>query len=230
MKIALAQIRSYSGDVNRNIETHIKFINRAVGENVDLIVFPELSLTNYEPSIVSEVNFEFDDIRLDVFERMSEENAIVICVGLPLKTENGINICMMIFEKGKRRAYSKQWLHIDEKEFFIEGVGQEYIEIKGKVIAPAICYESMQVGHIENLNREIDLYLASVSKTKDGMERAYKYYENLAKSRGINVAVVNSIGESDNFIAAGLSGVWDKNGELKVSLNDGENMLIFEAE
>lgn len=230
MKIALAQIRSYSGDLSRNIETHIKLINRVVGENVDLIVFPELSLTNYEPNIVREVNFEFDDFRLDVFERMSEENAIVICVGLPLKTENGISICMMIFEKGVRRAYSKQCLHIDEKEYFVEGVGQEYIEIKGKVIAPAICYESMQTGHFENLNKKIDLYLASVSKTKEGMERAYEYYENLAKNKGINVAVVNSIGDSDNFIAAGLSGVWNKKGELKASLNDEDNMLIFEVE
>lgn len=229
MKIALAQMRSYSGDVSRNIETHIKYINRAVGENVDLIVFPESSLTNYEPSIVREVNFEFDDFRLDVFERMSEDSEIVICVGLPLKAENGISICMMIFDKGKRRAYSKQWLHIDEKDFFIEGVGQEYIEIKGKVIAPAICYESMQTGHFENLNKKIDLYLASVSKTKEGMERAYEYYENLAKNKGINVAVVNSIGEGDNFIAAGLSGVWNKKGELIASLIDEENMLIFEV-
>lgn len=41
---------------------------------------------------------------------------------------------------------------------------------------------------------------------------------------------MNSIGESDNFIAAGLSGIWVKKGELMASLDEEENMLIFEVE
>ncbi|HYA48935.1 MAG TPA: nitrilase-related carbon-nitrogen hydrolase [Burkholderiales bacterium] len=47
MKVALAQIAPRLGDVGRNLETHLEFINKARRAKVDLLVFPELSLTGY---------------------------------------------------------------------------------------------------------------------------------------------------------------------------------------
>jgi predicted amidohydrolase len=45
--IALAQIATKLGDVNANLEKHLELIRQAVSSGVDLIVFPELSLTGY---------------------------------------------------------------------------------------------------------------------------------------------------------------------------------------
>lgn len=47
MKVALAQIAPSLGDVDRNLETHLEFIDKARRAKVDLLVFPELSLTGY---------------------------------------------------------------------------------------------------------------------------------------------------------------------------------------
>lgn len=47
MKVALAQIAPNLGDVDRNLETHLEFIDKARRAKVDLLVFPELSLTGY---------------------------------------------------------------------------------------------------------------------------------------------------------------------------------------
>jgi NAD+ synthase (glutamine-hydrolysing) len=45
--IALAQIATKLGDVNANLEKHLELTRQAVSSGVDLIVFPELSLTGY---------------------------------------------------------------------------------------------------------------------------------------------------------------------------------------
>ena len=47
LRVGLAQIDCRLGDVEANVERHLAWIERARGEGVDLLVFPELSLTGY---------------------------------------------------------------------------------------------------------------------------------------------------------------------------------------
>jgi predicted amidohydrolase len=47
LRIGLAQIDCRLGDVERNAERHLEWIERAREAEVDLLVFPELSLTGY---------------------------------------------------------------------------------------------------------------------------------------------------------------------------------------
>jgi predicted amidohydrolase len=45
MRVALAQFESAAGDLDKNLERHLEWIQRAVGEGAELVVFPELGLT-----------------------------------------------------------------------------------------------------------------------------------------------------------------------------------------
>jgi len=47
MKIALAQVAPCLGDLSRNFDLHRQFVEKARKNKVDLLVFPELSLTGY---------------------------------------------------------------------------------------------------------------------------------------------------------------------------------------
>jgi predicted amidohydrolase len=47
LTIALAQIATHLGDVEANLEKHLSLVHEAKASGVDLIVFPELSLTGY---------------------------------------------------------------------------------------------------------------------------------------------------------------------------------------
>lgn len=47
VKISLAQINPVLGDINRNLEKHLEFIDNAIKDKSHLIVFPELSMTGY---------------------------------------------------------------------------------------------------------------------------------------------------------------------------------------
>jgi predicted amidohydrolase len=47
MKVALAQVSSRLGDIDKNLERHIYFVEKARRKKANLVVFPELSLTGY---------------------------------------------------------------------------------------------------------------------------------------------------------------------------------------
>src|SRR5438445_279744 len=46
-KLGMAQINTALGNVNANLEKHLEYIDRARAAKVDLLCFPELSLTGY---------------------------------------------------------------------------------------------------------------------------------------------------------------------------------------
>lgn len=56
MKVALAQASPHLGDVKKNVEIHLEFVEKARRDKADLLIFPELSLTGYTlKDIVEEV-------------------------------------------------------------------------------------------------------------------------------------------------------------------------------
>ena len=233
MNIAIAQIKPLKGDISANIEKHIKFIELAVSLNANAVFFPELSLTAYEPELAKDLATRKDDKRFDVFQEISDLKNITIGVGFPLKTESGIQISMLIFQPNKESiSYSKQLLHEDELPYFENGKGQEIIEIDNQKIIPAICYESLQTEHAQKAS-ELggEIYLASVAKSQNGIEKAFVHYPNIAKKYNMPVLMANCIGECDNFVSVGYSAVWTKEGKLANQLdNKNEGIIIFNTE
>lgn len=233
MKIAVVQLECKKGDISYNISKHIELIKLAIENKVDLIIFPELSIINYEPTIANEINFTLDDKRLNIFQELSDKFNIIIGIGLPLITKNGINISLIFFEKDmKRKMYSKQFIHSDEMPYFTEGDKQLYLEKNDIKIAPAICYESMLEKHHELVfNNGANVYLVSVAKSKDGVNKSYNLYPKISTKYSTYVLMSNFIGESDNFINYGNSGIWNKKGELMCNFDEKEEgILIIDIE
>jgi predicted amidohydrolase len=51
--LAVAQSASTRGDIEANVETHVRFAETARRHGARLSLFPELSLTGYEPDIAT---------------------------------------------------------------------------------------------------------------------------------------------------------------------------------
>lgn len=64
MKISIAQIEPVKGDIERNLARHLLFIEAALEKKADFIMFPELSLTGYEPELAEELATDAGDERL----------------------------------------------------------------------------------------------------------------------------------------------------------------------
>lgn len=233
MKIAIAQTRSIKADVSANIETHVRLVELAIDLNATAIFFPELSLTGYEPELANGLVISANDSRLDVFQHFSDENTIIIGLGLPTKSETGIRISMVIFQPNQAvQTYSKQQLHLDELPYFESGSEQLFITSYQTKIAPAICYESLQPEHAENaFNLGATVYLTSVAKPENGFKKAELHYPGVAMKYAMPVLMSNCVGFCDNFLSVGKSSVWTKQGELAGQLDDNtEGLLIYDTE
>jgi predicted amidohydrolase len=233
MKICIAQSSSIKGSIPANIDLHLKFIHLAIKHNSGAIFFPELSLTGYEPERAKELATSENDSRLEVFQQLSDKSEIIIGLGLPTISGSKIRISMIIFAPNKpRQVYSKQILHTDEFPFFEEGNNQLIIKTNNKKIAPAICYESLQLNHAEKaLKLGANLYLASAAKPVMGVKKAFEHYPLIAKQFEMPVLMANSVGFCDNFLSPGQSSVWNKKGELVGQLDDkSEGILVFDTE
>lgn len=232
MKIGVAQIKPVKGDVDRNITLHNEFIDLAISHKVDLIVFPELSLTNYEPELAKDLATTAEDTRFNGLQKWSDTYQISICVGMPVKTDEGTTISMLIFQPlTDSQTYSKQYLHPDEEPYFVNGKDQLFLTIEGLKIAPAICYESLLPKHSANAaNKGANIYMASVAKSKDGIDKAHKHFMHIAKEYGMIVVMANNVGYCDNFLAYGNSAVWGNMGKLLAHLDhESEGILIFDT-
>jgi predicted amidohydrolase len=231
MKITLVQIEAIPGNVEKNIEKHLRFIERAAAHQPDLIAFPELSLTGYEPELAGALATDENDARLQVFRDWSKRNQVSIAVGLPLRAPEGIYIGMLIFHPdGNLQVYRKQMLHEDEKPFFIAGKTQILLEIKGVKVAPAICYEAFQEPHLLRcLDLGADVYLASVSKHFQGLRQAYDFIREKAQKHALPIIMVNSVGYCDNFLSAGGTSAWASNGILRHQLGYAEESILVYA-
>ena len=233
MRICLAQTRSEKGEIQLNIENHLKCIERAIGLNTDLIVFPELSITNYEPELANKLATHVDDTIFNPFQELADKHQITIGIGMPTKAANGINISILIFQACKKRlVYSKQMLHSDELPYFVGGDNQVFLHIKGKKIAFGICYETLQREHfVHAKEHNADIYIASVAKPDRGTDKAYLHFPSISKEFQTPILMCNSIGYADNFLSNGLSSVWNKRGELIGQLDTmRQGLLIYDTE
>lgn len=229
MILAAAQIRSLPGDVETNVAAHLHWIDLAAESGAGLVLFPELSLTGYEPRLAYGLKMEADDARLDVFQDAADRHEMVIAVGAPLLQGKGVGIGMVIFQPEKpRMPYVKQRLHNDELPFFTAGSTDVLFRLEGRAFAPAICYESLKASHAGSASRRgATVYLASVAKSATGVAKTETHYPSIARRFGLTVLMANAVGPCDDFEAAGASAAWNASGMMAGPMPaDGEGLLV----
>lgn len=228
MKICVAQTKPIKGNIQANIEDHKKMINLAIAEKAAMIIFPELSLTGYEPALAKKLATNKDDPRLDDFQALSNTHNIIIGVGMPTKAKAGNCITMIIFQPHKERlTYSKKYLHADEEPFFVSDDNFSCLKVDNANIGFAICYELSVPQHSEDAYKSgAEIYIASVAKTANGVEKSFQTLPEIAVKYGMTVLFSNSVGPSDDFISAGNSAAWNDKGHLLGKLNNTETGIL----
>jgi predicted amidohydrolase len=253
MKICVAQTKSVKGDIATNIIHHKKLIGLAVAADADMIFFPELSITGYEPELAKELATDKDDIQFDEFQDLSDDKNITIGIGMPVvakagtstekqetgnskneanQTGSGIMIGMIIFQPGRaRQVYCKQYLHADENPYFIQGDNQVYLSADEDKLGLSICYEISVPEHSENVHRNgATIYISSVAKTAEGMKKAAEILPAMARNYSMTVLLANCVGHCDNFDSVGMSSVWNNKGLLLGQLDDrNEGILVLDT-
>lgn len=232
MKIAVAQTRPVIGEVDANLLKHQQMIEQAAALGAGMVVFPELSLTGYEPGLANELATDQQDPRFEPLQVLSDQYGIIIGVGMPIAVAGALpHIGLIVFQPvGPRITYAKQYLHADEVPYFSPGNQQVYLEAGRYRVGLAICYELSVPEHAANVyEEEADIYLVSEAKTVTGVEKAINTLTDISRRYGMAVLMSNCVGVCDKVVCGGRSAVWDNKGTLVSELEaDNEGILVLD--
>lgn len=232
MRVAVVQTQPAACAIDVNVKAHEIWVKKVADRGADMVFFPELSITGYEPKHAHRLTLRADDARLDVFQMLSHALRITIGMGVPTSDGENVRISMLVFQPNAARiVYSKQHLHADEQPFFVAGSGQVLLAGPGGAVAPAICYESLLDEHCEAaVELGATVYVASVAKSASGLVKAEAHYPEIARRHSLPVLMANCVGRCDGFEAAGASAVWNARGERVARLpSGGEGALLFDT-
>ena len=151
MKIALAQISPKLGNLDQNFQMHVENIQKAKNNNVDLLIFPELSLTGYTlKDMVEEIAI---DPRTDpLFKKLGGlSNEISFVVGFVEEKEKGLFFnSAAFFSKGKishihRKIYLPTYGMFEELKFFGQGKNFNSFTTPFGKTGMLICYDFLHI-------------------------------------------------------------------------------------
>src|SRR5919201_697361 len=150
MRLALAQINTVVGDLDRNRDRIVARIREAKEEGADLVLFPELAVTGYPPEdLLLRPGF------VRAAERALEEIAratrnIVALVGVPILERDLYNACAVCTAGEVKALYRKRFLPnygvFDEDRYFAPGHDLVLLEHGGTLIGPTVCEDLWQPG------------------------------------------------------------------------------------
>ncbi len=82
--IALAQTNPIRGDIERNLAKHIGCISESASHGADVVVFPELSITGYEPDLLAALALSRSSSVVSELVNAAIRAGVIIIAGIPL--------------------------------------------------------------------------------------------------------------------------------------------------
>ncbi len=147
MKIAVAQIKCSLGDVFANIEQIASLSQKAAKKGSEVIVFPEMTDTGYEMSVVREKASSWDEAPLHSIQKIATDHRIHVICGISEKEGEHIYNSIVAFDPtgkllGKyRKIHLAAYPPLDEDSCFSPGNTLAIIEIGDMKWGLMICYD-----------------------------------------------------------------------------------------
>jgi len=244
--VGLAQCDSVLGDVAANARRHREWIDRAHSAEVDLLVFPELSLTGYLlQDMVPEVSRSPDDpVLLDLASAAGE---MAICVGgIEESPGHGQYIASFYIESGRvahvhRKAYLASYGVFDEARYVGEGGRIAAADTRFGRVGFCICEDAwhpslVSLLMLDGANIVVVQTASPVRDLREGdiPRNALTWQDTLrtyARLYGSYILFCNRVGTEDGLVFWGRSVVLGPEGEILAEgpLYD-EELLVAELD
>ena len=229
MIIAIAQIDITWEDSNENMKTVEDFVKKALENEVELILFPEMALTGFTMDINKLLLSEYEIISW--IKKIAVNNNINIGIGFAIKVdEKGKNKYVIVSKEGKiLTTYTKMhpFSYSGEDKKYYSGDEICICKIEEFNIAPFICYDLRfpEIFQLASKEAQIITVAASWPKSRE------QHWITLLKARAIEnqcyVIGINRVGSGDGVQYNGASIFVSPNGEILNEINS-EEMLIIE--
>ncbi|WP_273826297.1 carbon-nitrogen hydrolase family protein [Pseudomonas asplenii] len=216
LTIAAAQSCSLAGDLQGNLQRHLRFMQQAAERGVQLLVFPELSLTGYEPSLAAALAITPDAEVLQPLSDLARELRLVTVVGLPIRRSPAAPLLIgaLTFNvEGSRQLYSKQHLHEGEEQVFSPGAGGAALALGADTVALSVCADFSHASHALQAARSgANLYASGVLISENGYPADSALLQGYAREYDMAVLMANHGGTTGGWAAAGRSAIWAAGG------------------
>ncbi len=143
LRIGTATIRTKVADTTHNTSQIVAIIEKALLQDVQIVVFPELSISGYTCNDLFHQQHLLDHslIALDEIRKATENKDIVTIVGCPVPLTNGLFNVAFVISKGTIiggtvKQFIPNYSEFYEKRWFASGkqLIDEYVVIQGKQI------------------------------------------------------------------------------------------------
>jgi len=238
VKIAAAQIHLYP-EVEQNLENITNWTQKASSQGVDLINFPETSLTGFFFDGVSQLNEKKIRLAIDKLERLAIELGINIVVGTPYWWEGHLyNSVVVLLADGRRLFYHKNNLVSYEQKYFATGSNLLTFELMSLTLGTIICRDQsfpMLAGRIKKAGAQVLLiscahyYPPAEARLKIDKNRALPIAR--ASENGFFVCKANAVGSYRGQINLGHSMIVGPNGVVIAEGGETqEELLTFDID
>ena len=229
LTLAAAQAPSERGDLDKNVSEHVRFIDAAGSMGVDLLVFPELSLTGYELDLAAALPLSRDDPRIEPLRRAAIKHDMHVLVGGPLQSDSDKPyLAAFLLSSDPTICYAKMHVHESEQPYFASGERSCAVDVRGVRIGVAICADTGFPSHAAAAaGRDAQVYVASVMKTEAEFSMHAERLTEYAVRHRMAVLTSNYAGVSGGSVSAGRSGFWDERGRLVVQAAGNRPALVL---
>lgn len=221
--ISAAQSGSIKGDIKVNMQTHSEFIHAAAEYDADVIVFPELSLTGYEPALARDLALEAGEDILNPLVDLAKKTGMTIIAGCPIRSDSSKPyIGAFIFQpNGQISIYRKRYLHSGEDRYFSPSVDNVVYRCKAESVGMAICADIENPAHPADAKKAgATIYAACVLMTPKGID------EDAAKHKMVAI-MANHATDTGGYTTAGRSAIWNESGMFLAGAEGAGNALII---
>jgi predicted amidohydrolase len=244
LNIALAQINTHLGDVSTNLAKHLELIQQALSSGVELIVFPELSLTGYclqdlVPSMAHQASAD-DPVFAPLLEA---SNKLDIVVGFVDEDHrHRFFISSAYLSSGKvthihHKTYLPTYGLFDEGRFFDWGDAIQAFDTRFGRVGILICEDFWHASPPYLLWLDgADLFLLTSASPGRGISRrpeleSARWVEDINRAYACLftsfVIHSNRVGYEDGLNFWGGSTIYDPNGDLVVKGPYHEESLLI---
>lgn len=227
LRIAAAQSPSIPGDVAGNVQIHLAFVRVAASHGVQVLVFPELSLTGYEPPALAANLLHEEHAALTRLRQAARDHGMCLVAGGPAPAVVGGALpaigAWVLGADGTAALYRKRHLHASEEGFASAGVEDAQVRLlAGEPMGMAICADITHAEHAGAAAKAgATLYAAGALVSRAGYGPESQMLQGYARDHGMGVLLANYSGPSGGYVSAGGSAFWEAGGRC-VAVADGD--------
>ena len=242
MRIALAQMKTYK-NMQDNLNKNIKLIKEAANHNADMILFPEVQLTEFFPQYkgkdVEKYLIKIDSKEVRQLQEASRKNSIISIPNIYLEeNRKPYDASLFIGTNGKIQGIQKM-VHVAQAEKFYE---QDYYTpsddgfkvfdtIYGK-IGIVVCFDRH---YTESIRTEMlmgaDLIVIPTVNTKAEPSEMFEWELRVqAFQNSVAIAMCNRVGTEGQMDFSGESIVIDAKGNVVAKAKDEEQILYADID